>query len=179
MIYFTAHTINCMCHSIRTMFRVLGIYNLFLIKTCNLLWQIWPLLLRSGMVSNFFSSFSTAPASLSIPVPVVELKNSKLSSSESLESSSIVSSKSKVVYMLSKILQLTVGSRNSSQAEKKKLLLLQAEQIHIIHSNGSGWKKLSFWVKIIVIFWVAQLVTTVIFSQLEIIHVIKELTEAD
>ena len=27
MIYFTAHTINCVCHSIRTMFRVLGIYN--------------------------------------------------------------------------------------------------------------------------------------------------------
>ena len=27
MIYFTAHTINCVCHSMRTMFRVLGIYN--------------------------------------------------------------------------------------------------------------------------------------------------------
>ena len=27
MIYFTAHTINCVCHSIRTMFRVLGMYN--------------------------------------------------------------------------------------------------------------------------------------------------------
>ena len=27
MIYFTAHTFNCVCHSIRTMFRVLGIYN--------------------------------------------------------------------------------------------------------------------------------------------------------
>ena len=27
MIYFTAHTINCVCHSIRTMFRVLDIYN--------------------------------------------------------------------------------------------------------------------------------------------------------
>ena len=27
MIYFTAHTINCMCHSIRAMFRVLGVYN--------------------------------------------------------------------------------------------------------------------------------------------------------
>ena len=25
--YFTAHTINCVCHSIRSMFRVLGIYN--------------------------------------------------------------------------------------------------------------------------------------------------------
>ena len=30
MIYFTAHTINCVCHSIRTMFRVLGINNLCL-----------------------------------------------------------------------------------------------------------------------------------------------------
>ena len=27
MIYFTAHTFNCVCHSIRTMFRVLGMYN--------------------------------------------------------------------------------------------------------------------------------------------------------
>ena len=25
--YFTAHTINCVCHCIRSMFRVLGIYN--------------------------------------------------------------------------------------------------------------------------------------------------------
>ena len=39
------------------------------------------------------------------------------------------------VYMSSKILQLTVGSRNLSQAEKK-LLSLQAEQIQKIHSNG-------------------------------------------
>ena len=27
MIYFTAHTIKCVCHSIRTMFGVLGMYN--------------------------------------------------------------------------------------------------------------------------------------------------------
>ena len=27
MIYFTAHTLNCVCHSIRSMFRVLGVYN--------------------------------------------------------------------------------------------------------------------------------------------------------
>ena len=27
MIYFTAHTFNCVCHCIRVMFRVLGIYN--------------------------------------------------------------------------------------------------------------------------------------------------------
>ena len=34
MIYFTAHTIKCVCHSIRTMFRVLGICNFGLaIKT--------------------------------------------------------------------------------------------------------------------------------------------------
>ena len=25
---FSAHTINCVCHSIRSMFRVLGIYNI-------------------------------------------------------------------------------------------------------------------------------------------------------
>ena len=35
----------------------------------------------------------------------------------------------KVVYMSSKILQLSVGSRDLSQAEKK-ILLLQAEQSH-------------------------------------------------
>ena len=27
MIYFTAHTFNCVCHCIRAMFRVLGMYN--------------------------------------------------------------------------------------------------------------------------------------------------------
>ena len=27
MIYFTAHTFNCVCHCIRVMFRVLGMYN--------------------------------------------------------------------------------------------------------------------------------------------------------
>ena len=27
MIYFTAHTLNCVCHCIRAMFRVLGMYN--------------------------------------------------------------------------------------------------------------------------------------------------------
>ena len=27
MIYFTAHTIKCVCHSIRSIFRVLGVYN--------------------------------------------------------------------------------------------------------------------------------------------------------
>ena len=30
MIYFTAHTFKCVCHSIRTMFRVLGMYNFVL-----------------------------------------------------------------------------------------------------------------------------------------------------
>ena len=27
MIYFTAHTFNCVCHCIKVMFRVLGMYN--------------------------------------------------------------------------------------------------------------------------------------------------------
>ena len=27
MIYFTAHTFNCVCHCIRAKFRVLGMYN--------------------------------------------------------------------------------------------------------------------------------------------------------
>ena len=32
---FSAHTINCVCHSIRSMFRVLGIYNFALEGTRN------------------------------------------------------------------------------------------------------------------------------------------------
>ena len=27
VIYFTAHTIECVCHCIKSMFRVLGVYN--------------------------------------------------------------------------------------------------------------------------------------------------------
>ena len=27
MVYFTAHTFKCVCHCIRAMFRVLGVYN--------------------------------------------------------------------------------------------------------------------------------------------------------
>ena len=38
MIYFTAHTINCVCHSIRAMFRVLGIYN-FGLRMNFFLWK--------------------------------------------------------------------------------------------------------------------------------------------
>ena len=32
---FSAHTINCMCHSIRSMFRVLGIYNFAVLQKCG------------------------------------------------------------------------------------------------------------------------------------------------
>ena len=32
MIYFTAHTFKCVCHCIRTMFRVLGMYNFAMIS---------------------------------------------------------------------------------------------------------------------------------------------------
>ena len=68
--------------------------------------------------------------------------------------------------MSSKILQLTVGSRDLSQAEKK-ILLLQAEQIHKIHSKWS-WveKKLSFCELL-------SLFQHLLFSQLEINHVIQ------
>ena len=47
----------------------------------------------------------------------------------------------KVVYMSSKILRLAVGSHNLSQAKKKAVLFLQAEQIHKIHSKWSWVKK--------------------------------------
>ena len=35
MIYFTAHTFNCVCHCIRVMFRVLGIYNFGVLVSCD------------------------------------------------------------------------------------------------------------------------------------------------
>ena len=47
--------------------------------------------------------------------------------------------------------------------------LALAEQSQKIHSKWchAGWKKLSFWVKIVVFLWVTQLVTTIVFfSQL-------------
>ena len=34
MIYFTAHTFNCVCHCIRVMFRLLGMYNFGEIIKC-------------------------------------------------------------------------------------------------------------------------------------------------
>ena len=62
-------------------------YILVLIKVCNLLWQIWPLVLRVLMVSNFLTSSTTSLASLSISFPILGSKNSKVSSApESLES---------------------------------------------------------------------------------------------
>ena len=36
MIYFTAHTFNCVCHCIRAMFRVLGMYNFGLLIKAEL-----------------------------------------------------------------------------------------------------------------------------------------------
>ena len=43
MIHFTAHTLNCVCHSIRSMFIVLGMYNFALDpeidKSFNLKWK--------------------------------------------------------------------------------------------------------------------------------------------
>ena len=45
MIYFTAHTFNCVCHCIRVMFRVLGMYNfgarLKILKVCNIVQRTW------------------------------------------------------------------------------------------------------------------------------------------
>ena len=43
--------------------------------------------------------------------------------------------------------------------------LALAEQSQEIHSKWchAGWKKLSFWVKIVVFLWVTQLVTTIVF----------------
>ena len=44
MIYFTAHTFKCVCHCIRSMFRVLGMYNFALPPNRRQLWQIfWAL----------------------------------------------------------------------------------------------------------------------------------------
>ena len=79
----------------------------------------------------------------------------------------------KVVYMSSKILQLTVGSCDLSQAEKNTVVARSAK----FTQNGPGWKKSSFWAKIVVILRVAQLVRTVFFYQLEINHEIQQSIE--
>ena len=39
MIYFTAHTFKCVCHCIRTMFRVLGVYNFVWKYNFGTFWQ--------------------------------------------------------------------------------------------------------------------------------------------
>ena len=75
--------------------------------------------------------------------------------------------------MSSSLLQLTPGSRDLSQTEKK-ILLLQAEQSHKMATIFTPWLKIkSSFCEF------AYPVTTVFFSQFEINHVIQEPSEAD
>jgi hypothetical protein len=77
--------------------------------------------------------------------------------------------------MLSKILQLALGPHYLTQAEEEKLLIPD-EQIHKIHSKWSSVKKVAILSKNRLIWWIAQLVTMMSFSQLEINHSIQEPT---
>ena len=53
VIYFTAHTLNCVCHSIWSMFRVLGIYNFGIIASSGFyLLNVFLFLLKAKLVSN-------------------------------------------------------------------------------------------------------------------------------
>ena len=77
--------------------------------------------------------------------------------------------------MLSKILQLTLRPHDLTQAEEEKLLI-QSEQIHQIHSKWSCVKNVAILSENRLIWRIAQLVTMMYFSQLEINHLIQEPT---
>ena len=48
---FSAHTINCVCHSIRSIFRVLGIYNIYSFANCM------PLNISLTLIKGFCNIF--------------------------------------------------------------------------------------------------------------------------
>ena len=75
--------------------------------------------------------------------------------------------------MLSKILQLALGPHDLTQAEEEKLLI-QAEQIHQIHSKWSCVKNVAILSENRLIWRIAQLVTMMYFSQLEIKFIYSE-----
>ena len=85
MIYFTAHTINCVCHSIRTMYRVLGIYNfggwLILFNLLNkwiakgVAYDPHDFTKQYFFVSHYFAKWKT----LFFPVPTPTSKEMNLS----------------------------------------------------------------------------------------------------
>ena len=54
---FSAHTINCVCHSIRSMFRVLGMYNFASMFNLTFFWWIFECKELMGMFCSFYSSF--------------------------------------------------------------------------------------------------------------------------
>ena len=61
MIYFTAHTFKCVCHCIRTMFRVLSVYNF---ANCINIFhktevQTVILMCLTGQNHNWFKSYDT------------------------------------------------------------------------------------------------------------------------
>ena len=93
-----------------------------------------------------------------------------------------------MVYIWTKRLQLTIGSHDLSQTENKMAVIWlfgKTEQMQkattILIQNGPERKKLSFWVKIVVIFWISSALPKVqievIFIQLYISHMIQQSTE--
>ena len=82
-----------------------------------------------------------------------------------------------MVYIWSSILHLAVGSHDLSQAEKE-ITVCKAEQIYkMTTQNGPGWRKLSFWVKIVVILWICSTLQTVISVSAWVNDVIQKPTE--
>ena len=58
MVYFTAHTFNCVCHCIRVMFRVLGMYNFgrWVDTTINYIQSNKPLQKKQTLLQGDFST---------------------------------------------------------------------------------------------------------------------------
>ena len=75
------------------------------------------------------------------------------------------------------LLQLAAGSCYLSQSEKK-ITVCKVEQVYkMTTQNGPGWRKLSFWVKIVVILWICSALQTVISVSAWVNDVIQKPTE--
>ena len=67
MIYFTAHTLKCVCHCIRTTFRVLGVDN-FVTTPKSEEWKSNNLLEQSA--EKNWLSHSQVPSAVQVPWPL-------------------------------------------------------------------------------------------------------------
>ena len=105
MIYFTAHTFNCVCHCIRAMFIVLGMYNFACIANIVPVYHqdLWGIYVREN---SFFAGFMTHSPTISkhsvtynsiIPCEFVDRENilnnsfSKITKNTNIQSMNIFS----------------------------------------------------------------------------------------